>query len=464
MTFVRRILCMVMLMALALSFVIPASAEENWSWENGVLTVTGQMRDYPSADQVPWKNIRKSVVKVVLPDATAIGTNAFYGCVNMESIDLPNVTEIHSNAFWGCKKLKGIELQNVTKVDAYAFRDCGLTHVTIPAGLTELGESIFFESTLESVGFEGAGFVISEKAFADVTATAYYPEGQWNTEHQGNFGGNLVWKPYTYTVDAYDKEVRVRTYYDLQTAADTYHAEYEYLKLNCDLKVDLTLNSDLHIDLAGNDLSGVIKGGNFKIYGMDSTTFTYQANDVGYLKAATNAVVSTHRNSRTGSVKRHLALKDGNGWSFHRVYAGIMQKNILPAVDGFSYEAAFYADEMVRQQVVDVGFNLWINRVNLRSYGVNAFRSELTLQLKNIPVEKHGIAPVSASVYLQLKDGTVMESNHYVASLKDMLVTACRYLNKYSSAEIQALQVMCQKHIATVSGWNIPAILNWKEN
>ena len=100
-----------------------------------------------------------------------IGSWAFRGCSGLTSITIPeNVTEIEEGAFSGCKSLIMVNYnaincttkaeseydtyyppfsgcynlttlnigENVQTIPAYAFSYCGLTSVTIPAGVTSI--------------------------------------------------------------------------------------------------------------------------------------------------------------------------------------------------------------------------------------------------------------------------------------------------------------------------------------
>ena len=105
------------------------------------------------------------VTKVVVPESvTAIG-DQFYGCTSLTSITIHfGVTSIGSSAFSGCSNLESVsfaEGSQLTSIGEYAFSYCSsLTSIEIPAGVTELqnGDSYYggvFSgcSNLESVTF-----------------------------------------------------------------------------------------------------------------------------------------------------------------------------------------------------------------------------------------------------------------------------------------------------------------------
>ena len=75
-----------------------------------------------------------------------IGDLAFEGCSGLTSLTLPSgLTEIGFDTFRGCSGLTSLTLPSgVTKIGYYAFEGCsGLTSLTLPSGVTEIGYSAF---------------------------------------------------------------------------------------------------------------------------------------------------------------------------------------------------------------------------------------------------------------------------------------------------------------------------------
>ena len=77
---------------------------------------------------------------------TSFGDYAFRGCSGLTSVTLPNsVTNIGSYAFSSCSGLTSVTIPSgVTIIGAYAFSDCnGLMSVTIPDSVTSIGGGAF---------------------------------------------------------------------------------------------------------------------------------------------------------------------------------------------------------------------------------------------------------------------------------------------------------------------------------
>ena len=78
--------------------------------------------------------------------ANAIGYCAFWGCSGLTSVTIPSsVTEIGPFAFSDCRSLTSVPIpSSITKIGDNAFSGCsGLTSVTIPSSVTEIGSSAF---------------------------------------------------------------------------------------------------------------------------------------------------------------------------------------------------------------------------------------------------------------------------------------------------------------------------------
>ncbi|MBQ6724888.1 MAG: leucine-rich repeat domain-containing protein [Paludibacteraceae bacterium] len=105
----------------------------------------------------------KTFITVTIPDSVkynnytypvkTIGTSAFSGCSNLQSVTLPNsITSINTDAFYYCSKLGSINLpEGLQTISTDAFRHCNLSSVTIPSTVTSISSRAFQENPLVSV-------------------------------------------------------------------------------------------------------------------------------------------------------------------------------------------------------------------------------------------------------------------------------------------------------------------------
>ena len=101
--------------------------------------------------------------------ANAIGYCAFWGCSGLTSVTIPSsVTEIGPFAFSDCRSLTSVTIpSSITKIGSSTFSGCsGLTSVTIPSSVTEIGRYAFASSGLTSVTIPSSVTKIGSSAFS----------------------------------------------------------------------------------------------------------------------------------------------------------------------------------------------------------------------------------------------------------------------------------------------------------
>ena len=102
---------------------------------------------------------------------TSIGTGAFRGCVNLQSVVIPNtVTSIDYNAFTTCNNLQSVVIpSSVTSIGDNAFLACGsLSSVIIGESVTFIGSSAFSGcNSLENITLPNSVTTIEDAAFKD---------------------------------------------------------------------------------------------------------------------------------------------------------------------------------------------------------------------------------------------------------------------------------------------------------
>ncbi len=132
---------------------VTGTCGENLTWEydsdTGTLTVsgTGDMDDY-ACDGTPWKEYQnKGICKVVLSEGvTSVGTEAFFQCLALESVELPDTLKEIGDYAFSCTSLSAVELpEGLESIGGYALSSCFLlTEVDIPAKVTYIGHDAFY--------------------------------------------------------------------------------------------------------------------------------------------------------------------------------------------------------------------------------------------------------------------------------------------------------------------------------
>ncbi len=131
---------------------------------------------------------------------TSIGFWAFTNCSKLIDITIPDaVTTLKEGTFSGCTNLSSISIpSNLAIIEDSAFAYCSkLTSLSFPATLASIGSAAFLDcSGLKEVTLTGNCPAIAVDAFANVTASIYYPYGNegYSDETMLDYGGNkLTW-------------------------------------------------------------------------------------------------------------------------------------------------------------------------------------------------------------------------------------------------------------------------------
>lgn len=110
----------------------------------------GDMMDiklYGSAEEIPWKNKKDQIKRVVFPaDITYVANYVFQDCAALEEVVLPqNATAIGMAAFQNCTSLKQIQFGNsLQTISDSAFAGCtALETVQLPDGFKQLRDNAF---------------------------------------------------------------------------------------------------------------------------------------------------------------------------------------------------------------------------------------------------------------------------------------------------------------------------------
>ncbi|MDE5876143.1 MAG: leucine-rich repeat domain-containing protein [Muribaculaceae bacterium] len=152
----------------------------------------------------------------IIPDEIeAIGTNAFTGCNNLESITFgSDLLTVGERAFERCASLRDITFnENILEILPYAFQWCeALKAAIFPDSLYEIREGAFTASGIETLRLGEGLYSIGNNAFADCgnLTTVVFPsvplhemgEGVFARCHSmiiNDFGGLTYIPPYTFT-------------------------------------------------------------------------------------------------------------------------------------------------------------------------------------------------------------------------------------------------------------------------
>lgn len=170
--------------------------EFSWSFDGGVLTVTGQgaLPDFTvsGGTAAPWKELGAITEKIsVETGVTAVGGGSFaYSNVKLVTL-AEGITVIGESAFSGCDALTAVTLpSSVTEIGDGAFGGCrSLESITLPDGLRSIGERAFelctslgkleLPASVESIGSGAFAFGISDGDTPVVTAPAGSYAEEW---------------------------------------------------------------------------------------------------------------------------------------------------------------------------------------------------------------------------------------------------------------------------------------------
>lgn len=223
----------------------------------------------------------------------------------------------------------------------------------------------------------------------------------------------------------------------------------QYLKLYVDTQVHITLTEAIYIDLNGHNLYGTLNG---KVYGMDSTTDSYSGINAGRMELTGCTPEPFFKGDITGTVKRYLAVQEGTGYGFHRFYLGITHLTLRPSTDGVGYKAVFYGDEQVLAAIDSMGYTMQLGGFTPRTVSTDTVISgkTVTLRIDHFDAARYGETELTASVFLKLKDGTVIPSTGCTMTLRGL----------FEQLDINSLTELQRAQIAAMIDRQ-PAIRNW---
>lgn len=116
---------------------------------------------------------RKGGTQYIIPSSvTSIGSNAFYWCDSLTSIEVPNgVMSIENGAFYCCRGLTSIKIpKGVTSIGNSTFFYCtGLANIEITSNITRVEQYAFYGcGKLTEINYHG-----TEEQFKAITIGSY---------------------------------------------------------------------------------------------------------------------------------------------------------------------------------------------------------------------------------------------------------------------------------------------------
>ena len=145
------------------------------------VTLPGEVADngltYTTDSIAPNAFENAEVYTLTLPATVkAIGSGAFKGCQNLQSVNIPAaLTALSDHIFEGCTGLTSITIPStVKKIGLQAFNNTGITEITIPASVTTMDNEVFKDcKSLEKATFsEGFSLPIPKYTFWNCTKLA----------------------------------------------------------------------------------------------------------------------------------------------------------------------------------------------------------------------------------------------------------------------------------------------------
>ncbi len=317
--------------------------------------------------------------------------------------------------------------------------------IYLAGGLMDLGETFSTETVIE-LGILGGGKIAN--ATQDYT-DCFDVEGSYELFYDGNgqiwYGGKIA------VVDALGNQ---SFYMDLQEAVNAASGKESYVKLLAEQTGDITVTGAVYLDLNGFVLNGDVSGEG-TLYVMDSATDDYNCADMGRI---TGTVSCQKPQVFKAFGKRYLVIADETGYTAHRFYLGVTHISLKPANFGVGYKAAFYGDEMVLAQVTSYGYKLNLQGQDtvLAKTKPGAFVSgeAVTLRISNYDIENYADTALSASVFIELQGGVVIESATVSRTFHEIFESVDATFTQFTDGQKEAAVTMYDA--ALMAQWNLP--------
>jgi len=206
----------------------------------------------------------------------------------------------------------------------------------------------------------------------------------------------------------------------------------------------ITVNEQVTLDLAGYSLSDVtVENGSLQL--------------IDTVSGGTAAVNGSVETLTEHDGKTYLVVGENGVYSAHAYSIAITHISLDPANDALGYKAKVIGDEVVQSQVTGIGFNLWVDGGNVKTYTTTG-KQEVTLRLKNILAAGGGEMNINATAFVILGDHTET-STQQTTTMKQTLQAVNQYWTEYTDAQRSAVKALCDKYYDIVRAWGLENIL-----
>ena len=194
---------------------------DNVTWyldDTGTLIISGS-GDMDDSGRTPFYNDSRITRVVINSGVKSIGSNAFNGCVNIESITIPyDVSYIGPNAFHACLELKSITIPDSGISIGYeAFQGCtSLESITIPSSDTSIGLGAFDGcKKLKSITMNKDVYDKYKNEFYDVSSDAFH--FYYDVTYTDNGFGSIKGPDKSAGTSVEEFEIKPQTGYELDS-------------------------------------------------------------------------------------------------------------------------------------------------------------------------------------------------------------------------------------------------------
>ena len=268
---------------------------------------------------------------------------------------------------------------------------------------------------------------------------------------------------------------------DLAELSANYNAAAVYYTVNTDITDAGELTVSILLNLKGKKVSGATVAEDVVLQLADTASVFTDASKCGSFAGTVDGTLERIVHCEIADTTRHFVIlqnQDGS-YSARRYQAYISHVSLDPSCAGLGFTATFQGDEVVRQHVKSIGYNMWVNDLSPKSYmkAPTDFTSDkytMRLLVRNILTEGNdaqnqiGAAATVNGEAVILFDIDGQEIAATTSPKRTTLKSFVQSLNKkisegaeYTEAQITGIQTMIQKFSAYMEGWNYDAIMAW---